>query len=215
MADDFSCRFAAEAARVPQLESDLRAARAQCAESEEAGRAAAAKLKVADGELTRLRRLEANHLKELAALKKDGEEKLEGLSKRLEEVERQRLALREEVNSKSKELSATAKRWVDEISALDRGLAGESYFSFLPLCRLSAVGCRLRLAADGRTLIFSISPSSGWGQSVLAGYRQVFFKALESPSSGWGQSDLAGCRQAYFRTSEICIFQLFPALIDF
>ncbi|KAK1626477.1 hypothetical protein QYE76_000792 [Lolium multiflorum] len=79
----------AEAARVPQLEEDLRIARAQCAESEEAGRAAAAKLKVADGELARLRRLEDNHLKELAALKKDGEEKLEGLSKRLEEVERQ------------------------------------------------------------------------------------------------------------------------------
>nr|XP_051202449.1 uncharacterized protein LOC127316068 [Lolium perenne] len=96
-----------EAARVPQLESDLWAARAQCADSEEAGRAAAAKLKVADGELTRLRKLEANHLKELAALKKDGEEKLEGLSKRLEEVERQWLALREEVNSKSKELSLT------------------------------------------------------------------------------------------------------------
>ncbi|KAK1604715.1 hypothetical protein QYE76_028388 [Lolium multiflorum] len=76
----------AEAARVPQLESNLRAARAQCAESEEAG--AAAKLKVADGELARLRRLEDNHLKELAALKKDGEEKLEGPSKRLEEVDR-------------------------------------------------------------------------------------------------------------------------------
>ncbi|KAK1679975.1 hypothetical protein QYE76_040823 [Lolium multiflorum] len=45
-----------EAAKVPRLEADLRAARAQCAESEEAGRSAAAKLKVADGELTRLRR---------------------------------------------------------------------------------------------------------------------------------------------------------------
>ncbi|KAK1692802.1 hypothetical protein QYE76_009499 [Lolium multiflorum] len=128
----------AEAARVPQLESDLRAARAQCAESEEAGRAAAAKLKVADGELTRLRKLEANHLKELAALKKDGEEKLEGLSKRLEEVERQRLALREEVNSKSKELSATAKRWVEEISALDRGLAAA--FPEAQEAALTAVG---------------------------------------------------------------------------
>ncbi|KAK1618320.1 hypothetical protein QYE76_023837 [Lolium multiflorum] len=112
----------AVAARVPQLEADLRAARAQCAESEEAGRAAAAKLKVAEGELTRLRRLEANHLKELAALKKAEEEKVEGLSKRLEEVDRQRLALRQEVTAKSDELSATAKRWVEEISALDRGL---------------------------------------------------------------------------------------------
>ncbi|KAK1691991.1 hypothetical protein QYE76_008688 [Lolium multiflorum] len=113
----------AEAARVPQLESDLRVARAQCATSEEANQAAAAKLKVADGELKRLRLLEANHLKELAALKKEQEEKLEGLSKRLEEVERQRLSLQQEVTTKSNELSATAKRWLGELSALDRGLA--------------------------------------------------------------------------------------------
>ncbi|XP_071678457.1 uncharacterized protein [Lolium perenne] len=117
------CRLAAEAARIPQLESDLRVARAQCATSEEANRAAAAKLKVADGELKRLRLLEANHLKELAALKKEQEEKLEGLSKRLEEVERQRLSLQQEVTTKSNELSATAKRWLGELSALDRGLA--------------------------------------------------------------------------------------------
>jgi phosphate uptake regulator len=97
---------------------------------------------VADGELKRLRQLEANHLKELAALKKAEEEKVEALSKRLEEVDRQRLALRQEVTSKSEELSATAKRWVDEISRLDRGLAGESlYFSFPS--PLSAFGCRL------------------------------------------------------------------------
>ncbi|KAK1661659.1 hypothetical protein QYE76_049818 [Lolium multiflorum] len=72
----------AEAARVPQLENDLRIARAQCAESEEAGRAAAAKLKVADGELTRLRKLEANHLKELATLRKAEADKVDDLSKR-------------------------------------------------------------------------------------------------------------------------------------
>nr|XP_051215238.1 uncharacterized protein LOC127332965 [Lolium perenne] len=113
----------AEAARILQLESDLRVARAQCATSEEANRAAAAKLKVADGELKRLRLLEANHLKELAALKKEQEEKLEGLSKRLEEVERQRLSLQQEVTTKSNESSATAKRWLGELSALDRGLA--------------------------------------------------------------------------------------------
>ncbi|KAK1643553.1 hypothetical protein QYE76_061358 [Lolium multiflorum] len=114
---------AALARELEALESDLRVARAQCATSEEANRAAAAKLKVADGELKRLRLLEANHLKELAALKKEQEEKLEGLSKRLEEVERQRLALQQEVTTKSNELSATAKRWLGELSALDRGLA--------------------------------------------------------------------------------------------
>ncbi|KAK1642870.1 hypothetical protein QYE76_060675 [Lolium multiflorum] len=108
------------------------------APSEEANRAAAAKLKVADGELKRLRLLEANHLKELAALKKEQEEKLEGLSKRLEEVERQRLALQEEVTSKSNELSATAKRWLGELSALDRGLAAA--FPEAQEAALAAVG---------------------------------------------------------------------------
>nr|XP_051228885.1 uncharacterized protein LOC127346648 [Lolium perenne] len=58
-----------EAAKVPQLESDLRAARAQCAESEEAGRSAAGKLKLAEQELTRLRLLEQNHLTELNSLR--------------------------------------------------------------------------------------------------------------------------------------------------
>ncbi|KAK1680534.1 hypothetical protein QYE76_041382 [Lolium multiflorum] len=82
-----------EAAKVPQLERDLRVARAQCAESEEAGRAAAAKLKVADGELTRLRALEKNHLAELASLRTAEKEKVEDLSRRLAEVEKQRLAL--------------------------------------------------------------------------------------------------------------------------
>ncbi|XP_071674422.1 uncharacterized protein [Lolium perenne] len=59
-----------EAAKVPQLESDLRAARAQCAESEEAGRSAAAKLKLAEQELTRLRLLEKNHITELNSLRR-------------------------------------------------------------------------------------------------------------------------------------------------
>ncbi|KAK1603746.1 hypothetical protein QYE76_027419 [Lolium multiflorum] len=118
-----SGRLVVEAAKVPQLESDLRAARDQCAVSEEAGRSAARKLKLADQELTRLRQLEQNHLKELAALKKDGEEKLAELSRRLDEVERQRLALQEEVTTKSTELTATAKRWTEGIGALDRGLS--------------------------------------------------------------------------------------------
>nr|XP_051191085.1 uncharacterized protein LOC127304436 [Lolium perenne] len=75
----------AAAARIPQLEEDLRAARAQCAESEKAV-------------------------------------KVDDLSRRLDEVGGQCRKLREEVTSKSEELTATAKRWVEEISALDRGL---------------------------------------------------------------------------------------------
>ncbi|XP_071683753.1 uncharacterized protein [Lolium perenne] len=145
----------AEAARVPQLEADLRVARAQCAESEEAGRSAAAKLKVAEGELVRLRWLEANHLKELALLRTAEKEKVDDLSKRLTEVEKQQLALQEEVTAKTAELSATAKRWVEEIGMLDRGLSGECFLSFfLSLCRLSAVGYWLRLAAGSRNSDF-------------------------------------------------------------
>ncbi|KAK1653598.1 hypothetical protein QYE76_071403 [Lolium multiflorum] len=112
-----------EAAKVPQLERDLRVARAQCAESEEAGRAAAAKLKVADGELTRLRQLEKNHLAELASLRTAEKEKVEDLSRRLDEVEKQRLALQKEVTAKSTELTATAKHWTDLIGAIDRGFS--------------------------------------------------------------------------------------------
>ncbi|KAK1652398.1 hypothetical protein QYE76_070203 [Lolium multiflorum] len=113
-----------EAAKVPQLESDLRAARAQCAESEEAGRSAARKLKLAEQELTRLRLLEQNHLTELNSLRTAEKEKVDDLSRRLTEVEKQRLALQEEVTAKSTELTATAKRWTDDFGALDRGLAG-------------------------------------------------------------------------------------------
>ena len=64
------CRPAAVAARVPQLEEDLRAARAQCAESEKAVKAAAIKARETEGELVRLRRLEANHLAELDSVKR-------------------------------------------------------------------------------------------------------------------------------------------------
>ncbi|KAK1626422.1 hypothetical protein QYE76_000737 [Lolium multiflorum] len=119
-----------EAAKVPRLESDLLAARAQCAESEEAGRSSAAKLKLAEQELTRLRLLEQNHLSELNSLRTAEKEKVDDLSRRLTEVEKQRLALQEEVTAKSTELTATAKRWTDEIGALDRGLAGECTLMF-------------------------------------------------------------------------------------
>ncbi|KAK1605690.1 hypothetical protein QYE76_029363 [Lolium multiflorum] len=115
-----------EAAKVPQLESDLRAARAQCGESEEAGRSAARKLKLAEQELTRLRQLEQNHLIELNSLRTAEKEKVDDLSRRLTEVEKQRLALQEEVTAKSTELTATAKRWTEGFGALDRGLAASS-----------------------------------------------------------------------------------------
>ncbi|KAK1681897.1 hypothetical protein QYE76_042745 [Lolium multiflorum] len=130
---------------------DLRVARAQCAESEEAGRAAAAKLKVADGELTRLRQLEKNHLAELASLRTAEKEKVDDLSRRLDEVERQRLALQKEVTAKSTELTATAKHWTDLIGAIDRGFSG---------CALAAVGdareARGRATGEGSSESFTM-----------------------------------------------------------
>ncbi|XP_071676777.1 uncharacterized protein [Lolium perenne] len=147
-----------EAAKVPRLESDLRAARAQCAESEEAGRSSAAKLKLAEQELTRLRLLEQNHLSELNSLRTAEKEKVDDLSRRLTEVEKQRLALQEEVTAKSTELTATAKRWTDEIGALDRGLAAA--FPETQDAALAAVGVaresRRQETGEGSSEYFSM-----------------------------------------------------------
>ncbi|KAK1629917.1 hypothetical protein QYE76_004232 [Lolium multiflorum] len=165
-----------EAAKVPQLEADLRVARAQCAESEEAGRSAAAKLKVAERELTRLRLLEKNHLTELASLRTAEKEKVEDLSRRLTQVEEQRLALQEEVTTKSAELTATAKHWTDLIGALDRGFSGWG--------QLARAGCRQSFFRA------SESPSSGWGQSARAGCRRL---TLELRISIFGLGAV-GCR---------------------
>jgi hypothetical protein len=69
--------------------------------------------------------------------------KVDDLNKRLSEVDGQWWALREEVNSKFEELSATAKRWVSEISALDRGLVGKSCFLSSFFRPFPASGCWL------------------------------------------------------------------------
>ncbi|KAK1607840.1 hypothetical protein QYE76_031513 [Lolium multiflorum] len=146
------------AARVPQLEEDLRVARAQCAESEEAGRAAAAKLKVADGELRRLRALEKNHLAELTSLRAAEKEKVDDLSRRLDEVEKQRLALQQEVTDKSRELTATAKHWTDLIGAIDTGFSAA--FPETQDMALDAVGAareaRGRATGEGSSATFTM-----------------------------------------------------------
>jgi hypothetical protein len=168
-----SGRPAAEAAKVPQLESDLRAARAQCAESEEAGRSAAGKLKLAEQELTRLRLLEKNHITELNSLRSAEKEKVDDLSRRLSEVEKQRLALQEEVTAKSTELTATAKRWTDDFSALDRGLAGECIFMFLPFAgfRLSTADFCWQPAAETSDFFVILIFWAGGGRFLPAAAR--------------------------------------------
>ncbi|KAK1682400.1 hypothetical protein QYE76_043248 [Lolium multiflorum] len=121
-----------EAAKVPQLESDLRVARAQCAESEEAGRSAAAKLK-------------------------DGREG-EGGGSEPAEVEKQRLALQKEVTAKSTELTATAKHWTDLIGAIDRGFSAA--FPETQAAALAAVGdareSRGRATGEGSSECFTM-----------------------------------------------------------
>ncbi|KAK1644562.1 hypothetical protein QYE76_062367 [Lolium multiflorum] len=143
----------AEAAKVPRLEADLRAARARCAESEEAGRSAAAKLKVAELELTRLRRLRRPP-HELASL---GRREGEGGGSEAARWRGSGLRL-EEVTTKTTELSATAKRWVDEIGALDRGLSAA--FPETQDAALAAVGVaretRRRATGEGSSEYFTM-----------------------------------------------------------
>nr|XP_051228923.1 uncharacterized protein LOC127346686 [Lolium perenne] len=109
-------------------------------------------------ELTRLRLLEQNHLTELASLRTAEKEKVEDLSWRLTEVEKQRLALQEEVTTKSTELTATAKRWTDEIGALDRGLSAA--FPETQDAALAAVGvardARRRTTGEGSSEYFTM-----------------------------------------------------------
>ncbi|KAM0825400.1 hypothetical protein ACQ4PT_069590 [Festuca glaucescens] len=112
-----------EAAQVPQLQEELRLSRAQCTASQETAKALAAQAKETEGELACLRRLEANHLAELEAVKRVEQERVDSLNRRLGEVDEQRQKLSSDMAAQSKVLSDTAKRWVEEISALDRGLA--------------------------------------------------------------------------------------------
>ncbi|KAM0827102.1 hypothetical protein ACQ4PT_068424 [Festuca glaucescens] len=113
----------ATAVEVPQLREELRLSREQCTASQETAKALAAKVKETEGELARLRRLEANHLTELNAVRQVEQEKLVNLNQCLGEVDAKCQKLSAEMATQSQVLSETAKRWVDEISALDRGLA--------------------------------------------------------------------------------------------
>ncbi|KAM0898012.1 hypothetical protein ACQ4PT_022202 [Festuca glaucescens] len=146
----------AVAAQVPQLQEELRLSRAQCAASQETAKALAAQAKETEGELARLRRLEANHLTELEAAKRVEQEKVDDLNRRLAEVNEQCQKLSSDMAAQSKVLSETSKRWVDEISALDRGLAGIFALSFAGF-RLVAGGYRFAgwLQADLNFVFFS------------------------------------------------------------
>jgi polyhydroxyalkanoate synthesis regulator phasin len=73
--------------------------------------------------------VEANHLTELNAVKQVEQEKVDSLNQRLSEVDEKCRKLSSEMANQSKMLSETAKRWVEEISTLDRGLAGTLFYT--------------------------------------------------------------------------------------
>jgi polyhydroxyalkanoate synthesis regulator phasin len=99
----------------------------------------AAKVQETEGELARLHHLEANHLTELNSMKKVEQEKVDSLNQRLGEVDEKCQKLSNEMATQSKVLSEMAKRWVEEISALDHGLAGTLFFT----CCISPFSFRL------------------------------------------------------------------------
>jgi hypothetical protein len=86
----------------------------------------AAQAKETEGELARLRRLEANHIAELDSIKWVEQEKVDNLNQRLGMVDEKCQKLSSDMAAQSKVLSEMSKRWVKEISALDRGMAGKS-----------------------------------------------------------------------------------------
>jgi hypothetical protein len=151
-----------------------------------------------EGELTRLRRLEASHLEEVAAVKRVEQEKVDNLNQQLGEVDDQCRRIREEVDKQSSALTATAKRWVEEISALDRCLAGKLSSIILP-----ASGCRLPariLLVAGSQKELRYSPSSGWWQAAFVRLLPPVFFDFENfpfscPFPGLRMIPLAGtCR---------------------
>jgi histidyl-tRNA synthetase len=104
-----SCRLVAAAAQVHELQEELQFARETAKETK--------------GELGRQRRLEANHIAELDSIKRVEQEKVDSLNKRLSEVDKK---LSSDMTALSKVLSEMSKIWVEEINALDRGMAGKS-----------------------------------------------------------------------------------------
>ena len=141
------CRLAAAAAQVPQLQEELRLSLEQCSQSQEVAKGLAAKVKALEEELERLRKQESEHQAELASIKQAEQEKVDGLNRKLGEVDKKCQRLSSEVTKQSTLLTETARRWTEDISRLDRGLAGKFCFPlFLFSSHLSGSSCQL--AAD-------------------------------------------------------------------
>ncbi|KAK1611107.1 hypothetical protein QYE76_034780 [Lolium multiflorum] len=182
-----------EAAKVPQLESDLRAARDQCAVSEEAGRSAARKLKLAEQELTRLRQLEQNHLTELNSLRTAEKEKVDDLSRRSTEAEKGSACARagEEVTTKSTLSPANAATGP---MILARLIAFGAAFPETQEAALTAVGVardsRRRETGEGSSEYFSMEDHLASMAARIEAHHQAPTELLRrrragAPRVGW------------------------------
>ncbi|KAM0840697.1 hypothetical protein ACQ4PT_059472 [Festuca glaucescens] len=108
----------ATAAQVPQLQEDLRISRDQCSQSQEVAKGLATKVE---------------------------QEKVDGLNRKLGEVDEKCQRLSSEVTKQSTLLTETARKWTEEISRLDRGLAAsfsETQEAALEAAWLVREGCR-------------------------------------------------------------------------
>ncbi|KAM0839714.1 hypothetical protein ACQ4PT_060137 [Festuca glaucescens] len=85
--------------------------------------AQAIKVKALEEELERLRKKESEHQAELLSVKQAEQEKVDGLNRKLGEVDEKCQRLSSEVTKQSTLLTETARRWTEDISRLDRGLA--------------------------------------------------------------------------------------------
>ncbi|KAM0929385.1 hypothetical protein ACQ4PT_001487 [Festuca glaucescens] len=145
----------AAAAEVPQLREELRLSREQCTASQETARALAAKVKETEGELARLRCLEATHLTELNAVRQVEQEKVDNLNQRLGEVDAKCQKLSAEMATQSQEAAlAAAGRERDARRAA--GEAGSPSFSMddhlaamhARITPITMLGYELRQAAE-------------------------------------------------------------------
>ncbi|KAM0931461.1 hypothetical protein ACQ4PT_000466 [Festuca glaucescens] len=163
------------AAQVPQLQEELQLSCAQCTASQETAKALAAQAKETEGELARLPRLEANHLAELEAVKRVEQERVDSLNQCLGEVDEQRQKLSSDMAAQSKVLSDTAKRWLEEISMLDRSLVVVNLVKWLENAPDRLLEWKESTARAGADMALSF---------VLSWYEEVSLDQLESRRAG-------------------------------
>ncbi|KAM0870359.1 hypothetical protein ACQ4PT_040051 [Festuca glaucescens] len=178
----------AAAAQVPQLQEELRLSREQCFASQESARALAAKVKEIEGELARLRRLEANHLTELNAIKQVEQEKVDNLNQCLGEVDEKCQKLSSEMATQSK-LAAGSKDFCRQPAS------GLLRISPASVCRGRHAFCRLLSAGYSGLLILVFSvvsatfPETQEAALAAAGKEREVRRAADEEGSSFFSMD--------------------------